>query len=262
MPNRIIKESICTSDTLAKLTWFDQCLFFRLIVLADDYGRYDGRAAIIKGQGFPLNSVTDKQIEDSLSHLASAGIVDLYSVGGKPYLQIETWEKHQRVRNSRQKYPAPETDCRNSPQLAASRRELPQDAALIQSESLSESESESNSPLAGGSACAREAAPTARQGVIAAYVSRINPTPSETCIAELTSFCDSMGAAVCLRAMDIALDEKKTAWSYIRAILLDKKQRGVRSLADWDALAQRKEPETGGKRKSWTEIAAEMEAGK
>ena len=107
MPNRIIKESICTSDSIATLSWFEQALFFRLIVLADDYGRFDARPAIIRGRGFPLSSVTEKQIADGLSTLVTAGIINLYSVGGKSYLQLEAWQKHQQIRSKRSKYPAP-----------------------------------------------------------------------------------------------------------------------------------------------------------
>ena len=43
------------------------------------------------------------------------------------------------------------------------------------------------------------------------------------------------------RAFDIALDSKKTTWPYIRAILQDKQMRGVRCLADWDALEKKRE---------------------
>lgn len=45
MPNRMIKESICTSETLAQLTPEEERLFYRLLVNADDFGRFDGRAA-------------------------------------------------------------------------------------------------------------------------------------------------------------------------------------------------------------------------
>ena len=41
MPNRIIRQSICTSESMAALSWFEQVLFLKLIVSADDYGRYD-----------------------------------------------------------------------------------------------------------------------------------------------------------------------------------------------------------------------------
>ena len=48
------------------------------------------------------------------------------------------------------------------------------------------------------------------------------------------------GAMACKRAFDIALDSKKTTWSYIRAILRDKLSSGVRCLAHWDALEEKR----------------------
>ena len=47
MPNRIIKETICTSDTIERLTPFEETFFYRLIVNCDDYGRMDARPAIL-----------------------------------------------------------------------------------------------------------------------------------------------------------------------------------------------------------------------
>ena len=40
MPNRIIRESICTSDSVDKLSWFEEVLFYRLIVNCDDLTTY------------------------------------------------------------------------------------------------------------------------------------------------------------------------------------------------------------------------------
>lgn len=57
MPNRIIKESICRSEEIDSLSWFEEVLFYRLIVTCDDFGRYDGRAKIIKGSCFPLKDI-------------------------------------------------------------------------------------------------------------------------------------------------------------------------------------------------------------
>lgn len=109
MPNRIIKESIRTSDSINELSWFEECLFYRLIVSCDDYGRFDGRTAIIKGTCFPLkDGVTVKNIESALSKLASAGLVKRYVVDGKPYLSLPTWEQHQSVRAKKSKYPSPD----------------------------------------------------------------------------------------------------------------------------------------------------------
>ena len=109
MPNRIIKESIRTSDSINELSWFEECLFYRLIVSCDDYGRFDGRPAIIKGSCFPLkDNVTVKAIKDALEKLATAELVNLYTVDGKPYLSLPTWERHQTVRAKKSKYPSPD----------------------------------------------------------------------------------------------------------------------------------------------------------
>lgn len=108
MPNRIIKESIRTSDSVNELSWFEECLFYRLIVSCDDYGRFDGRPAIIKGTCFPLKDVTAKNIESGLSRLVAVGLVRHYEVEGKPYLQLSTWEQHQTIRAKKSKYPSPD----------------------------------------------------------------------------------------------------------------------------------------------------------
>ena len=147
MPNRILKESICQSEEINKLTWFEEAFFYRLIVACDDYGRFDGRAKIIKGTCFPLKEIKDKEIQEGLDHMCATGLIRLYTVDDRPYLEMVTWNKHQRIRNSRNKYPAPTVcdcspqlaaDCRNSPQLAADCRLNP-----IQSNTESEYQSES-----------------------------------------------------------------------------------------------------------------------
>ena len=76
MPNRIIKESICTSDTIDGLSWFEEVFFYRLMVNVDDYGRLDARPAILKARMFPLKTnVSEKTIAETLSKLESAGAV-------------------------------------------------------------------------------------------------------------------------------------------------------------------------------------------
>lgn len=109
MPNRILKESICTSDSVDSLSWFEEVLFYRLIVNCDDYGRFDGRPAIIKNRLFPLKeSLTAKAISKAVNTLVTAGLVVLYEFEGKPYLYLPTWNDHQNVRAKRSKYPSPE----------------------------------------------------------------------------------------------------------------------------------------------------------
>ena len=109
MPNRILKESVCTSDSIAELSWFEEVLFYRLIVSCDDYGRYDGRPAIIMNRLFPLSGddVTIESVTAAVNNLAAVGMVNLYESEGKPYIAIPSWNKHQNVRAKRSRYPEP-----------------------------------------------------------------------------------------------------------------------------------------------------------
>ena len=111
MPNRIIKESICSSESLNELSWFEEVVFYRLIVNCDDYGCFDARTPILKARLFPLKSVTEKQITDALHKLATAGIVRLYEYEQKPYLQFSSWAQHQQMRAQKHKFPEPDITC-------------------------------------------------------------------------------------------------------------------------------------------------------
>lgn len=72
--------------------------------------------------------------------------------------------------------------------------------------------------------------------VMSAYMDKISPTPSQSSMDELAAYVKSMGAAVCLRAIDEALNAGKANWNYIRGILRSKQSQGVRCLADWDRV--------------------------
>jgi len=54
MPNRIIKESICTSNNLDSLLPEEEVFFYRLLVNCDDYGLMDARLSILRAKLFPL----------------------------------------------------------------------------------------------------------------------------------------------------------------------------------------------------------------
>jgi hypothetical protein len=142
MPNRIIKESICVSESIDSLNWFEEVLFYRLIVNCDDFGRFDGRVPVVKNRLFPLkDNVTAKAVEGGINKLASIGLVRMYECDGKPYLYLPTWNDHQSVRAKRSKYPAPD-DSVNAHEIIC--KQVQANVPVIQSESNSISESESN----------------------------------------------------------------------------------------------------------------------
>lgn len=114
MPNRIIKESICTSENIDTLTPFQETVFIRLIVNCDDYGRFDGRAKVLSSRLFPLRDVSTDEITEALTAMQKADLITVYTVNGRPYVQMKTWKKHQQIRATKSKYPSPdESDCGN-----------------------------------------------------------------------------------------------------------------------------------------------------
>jgi hypothetical protein len=148
MPNRILKDSICTSDNLDRLTPAEEVFWYRLLVQCDDYGRMDARPAILRSRCYPLRleTVSDQDVSSWLASLLDAGLITLYEIDSKHYLQIITWQRHQQQRAKRSKYPAPEA----LPPPDSIGNHLLADAPVIQSNPNRESESESlsNAPAA------------------------------------------------------------------------------------------------------------------
>ena len=154
MPNRILKESICTSENVDQLSPMAENAFYRLIVNCDDYGRMDARPKIIKSRLFPLKDASESDVQSWLKEMEDADLIIVYYHDGKPYLQMKTWDQHQQVRAKRSKYPSP--DSVNNQQIKASgsicKQMIADDSKCprnpIQSLSESESLSESNAMIA------------------------------------------------------------------------------------------------------------------
>lgn len=121
---------------------------------------------------------------------------------------------------------------------AASKPEASGKQEQGESKNERENEIENDSYISPGGDITRAAV----AAVLSAYLDKITPTPSQRSLEELKGYVELMGQECCLRAIDIALDEKVAKWSYIRKILETKASQGVRCLADWDRLeAERRE---------------------
>lgn len=119
MPNRIIKESICTSCEIERLTPEAEVAFYRIMVNVDDYGRMEADPTILRAKLFPrkIDKVKDQDIKKWLQELSKSngtepGLIYLYQAKGKNYLQVTKWEDHQQIRAKRSKHPAPGTAAR------------------------------------------------------------------------------------------------------------------------------------------------------
>ena len=112
MPNRILKESICTSLSIDSLRPQEETLFYRVIVNCDDFGRMEAAPSILRSKCFPLkiDSIRNQLIAGWLQSLALAGMVKVYQNNGHFYLALLSWDKHQQIRAKRPKYPGPEDE--------------------------------------------------------------------------------------------------------------------------------------------------------
>jgi hypothetical protein len=146
LPNRIIKESICTSGNIENLKPEEEVFFYRVLVNCDDYGRTDARPQILRAKCYPLKTDRIKipDIEKWLSSLIREGLIILYHADGGTYLQVVTWDKHQQIRAKRSKYPAFDGDCKNLISHDINCNQMNAYVPVIQSNPIqSESESES-----------------------------------------------------------------------------------------------------------------------
>lgn len=155
MPNRILKESLTRSESINELSWFAEVLFYRLIVVADDFGRFDGRAAVIKGTCFPLRNIRVSQIEKGLNELASVSMIFTYTVEARSFLQIANWSKFQTTRAMKSKWPSPEEDNESQLELQTSQLELQNTKAAKSDQSL-QSANTCKQLHADASRCSRE----------------------------------------------------------------------------------------------------------
>jgi len=156
MPNRILKESICTNDQIDRLSPFEEVFFYRLIVNVDDFGRADGRASVLRARLFPLREdISAEVVVKTLDKLVETGLVARYSVDGRDYIFLPGWNRNQKVRSKREKCPPPpgwQQPVQDAQQVAADAQQVVADAQQvvsdcarnpIQSESEAESEAES-----------------------------------------------------------------------------------------------------------------------
>lgn len=121
MPNRILKDSICTSPNIDTLSREAEVFFYRLLVQCDDYGRMDARPAILRAKCYPLqvDTVSQDDVRAWLAELVRADLVVTYSADGGAYLQMRTWERHQQIRAKRSKYPDMQASDINCDQVLA-----------------------------------------------------------------------------------------------------------------------------------------------
>lgn len=222
MPNRILKDSICTSDNIDALSADEEVFWYRLIVQCDDYGRMDARPAILRARCYPLrlDTVGEQDISKWLTSLQRAGLIHIYESAGRPYLQIATWDKHQQVRAKRSKYPPMISDDIACNQMQA-------DAPVIQSNTIQ------YNPPAGGDdplpfadddpfADAQRTAFAKAYDAYHANIGMLTKVISDKLADDVTTY----GPDWVVEAIGIATTAEKRNLGYVEGILRKWKQEG------------------------------------
>ena len=229
MPNRIIKESICTSDNIDQLSAFQETMFYRLIVNCDDFGRFDGRPKILVAKLFPLKDIRTQQIEEALRALTSAELVILYEVDGKPFVQMKTWDRHQQIRTKKSKYPAPDSKPAASDiiryQVISSDSNCPRNP--IQSES--ESNPYPNPMHAHEADTPFGTIPV--DDLIVKVQKELNGL-TDTHYSLLAQYREQLGDELVSYAIDNAVANGVRRWAYVERILCNWQEKGVRTIGD------------------------------
>lgn len=106
---RTIKPDFFTSLTIADLTPEQRLTFIGLWTHADDEGRCVDDARLIKAALWPLDDRTAADVESDLGALSDASLIARYSVAGRRYIVVTTWDEHQRInRPTPSKFPGPD----------------------------------------------------------------------------------------------------------------------------------------------------------
>lgn len=112
MPKRMLDGDISISHSLNQLTDGGETCFYRVMVLCDDKGRFDGRMDYLFSRLYPLKpKITRPMVIKRLEELEREDLIHWYDVEGKHYGHLPTWHKFQRLRHDRCKYPDPEGFC-------------------------------------------------------------------------------------------------------------------------------------------------------
>ena len=107
---RSIKPDFWTSEQVMECSPITRLMFIGMWNFADDHGRMPAAPKTIKAQIFPADDIDATNVRRMLNELSSNGLIVLYDVDGKGFLQITGWH-HQKI-DKRQpaKYPEPPKD--------------------------------------------------------------------------------------------------------------------------------------------------------
>jgi hypothetical protein len=94
MPNRVIREGFIDSEAVNSLNDASECFYHRLMLAADDAGRYDGRSEMLRSRLFPLKArLRPSDIDTHILDCLKQGLLMRYQWLNKPFIQLMKWQR-------------------------------------------------------------------------------------------------------------------------------------------------------------------------
>src|SRR5688572_970813 len=110
MPNRILREGIVTSERVDAIASnpATEVFYRRVMSVVDDFGRYFASPSLLRAALYPLrlDSVTETEISSHVDACERAGLLIVYVVAGKRYLELLDFRQQKRAFKS--KFPSPD----------------------------------------------------------------------------------------------------------------------------------------------------------
>lgn len=132
MPNRILREGILTSERVNALAWPAEVFYRRLMSAVDDFGRYWGKAELLRAGLYPLllDRVGNPDVVKWLAECANAGLVRTYTVDGKEFVQLLDFR--QQVRAAKSKFPEPSSESKAEAKQLHSKGKAPAPVVVVE----------------------------------------------------------------------------------------------------------------------------------
>lgn len=236
---RMFAKTIVLSDAFLDMPMSARCLYFTLGMLADDDGFVNAPRSIMRQCGAS---------DDDMKLLIAKKFVLVFESG---VIVIKHWRINNYLQNDRIT-PTKYTDEKAQLEVTSNRSyrvkdDVYTDNVYTDKNRLDKESIDKINNLVVVSAHESEETPEAENDlgrVMSYYMDKINPTPSPICLDLLKGYTESLGADVILHAFGIALDERKTGWSYIQGILQHYERDGLKTM---DAVLRAEQEHQAGK---------------
>lgn len=98
---RVIDREIYSHETLMGMDVMTRYFYQGLIIWADDEGRIKGAPHYLKAKIFPCDNISVTDILKMVNQLTTSGLLYVYGVDNKPYIQHPKWSQWQTIRKDR-----------------------------------------------------------------------------------------------------------------------------------------------------------------